>query len=109
MRVLIAEPLAREGIELLRTRHDVVEQTGLAPEQLRAAVADCEAIVVRSQVQVDAALIAAAPRLAVIARAGVGVDNVDVAAATRAGVVVVNAPTGNTLAAGELTVALLLG
>ena len=63
---------------------------------------------VRSQVAVDAALIAAGPRLQVIGRAGVGVDNVDLDAATRAGITVVNAPTGNTIAAAEHTIALLL-
>ncbi len=63
----------------------------------------------RSQVKVDAELIAAGTRLVVIGRAGVGVDNVDLEAATRAGIVVVNAPTGNTIAAAELTLALLLG
>src|SRR6185295_13715145 len=74
-----------------------------------AIVPDYDALVVRSQVQVDAELIAAAPRLAVIGRAGVGVDNVDLDAATRAGIVVVNAPTGNTIAAAEHTLALLYG
>lgn len=107
MKILVAEPLAREGIALLRSRHDVVEEVGRTPEELRALVADCDALVVRSQVKVDAALIAAGTRLAVIARAGVGVDNVDVAAATRAGITVVNAPTGNTISAAELSIALL--
>src|SRR5262249_11434372 len=65
------------------------------------------ALVVRSQVQVDAATIAAGTRLQVVGRAGVGVDNVDLDAATRAGVTVVNAPTGNTIAAAEQTLALL--
>ncbi len=109
MKVLVAEPLAREGLELLRSRHDVVEAVGRTPEELRALVADCDALVVRSQVKVDAALMAAGSHLAVIARAGVGVDNVDVAAATRAGITVVNAPTGNTISAAELTIGLLFG
>jgi D-3-phosphoglycerate dehydrogenase len=109
MRVLIAEPVAHEGVELLRARHDVDERPGLSRDELCAVVADYDALVVRSQVQVDAELIAAAPRLIVIGRAGVGVDNVDLEAATRAGVVVVNAPTGNTIAAAEHTLALLYG
>src|SRR4051794_16179802 len=109
MKVLVAEQLAREGVELLRTRHDVDERSGLKPDELRDIVAPYDAIVVRSGVQVDAPLIAAAPSLAVIARAGVGVDNIDVTAATRAGITVVNAPTGNTTAAAELTIALLFG
>jgi D-3-phosphoglycerate dehydrogenase len=109
MRVLIAEAVAQEGVELLRERHEVDERPGLSREELCAAVADYDALIVRSQVQVDAELIAAAPRLMVIGRAGVGVDNVDLEAATRAGVVVVNAPTGNTIAAAEHTLALLYG
>src|SRR4029453_15941694 len=87
---------------------DVDVRTGLSPEQLREAVRDADALVVRSQVQVDAALIEAGSRLQVVGRAGVGVDNVDLEAATRAGVTVVNAPTGNTIAAAEHTIALLL-
>jgi D-3-phosphoglycerate dehydrogenase / 2-oxoglutarate reductase len=109
MRVLVAEAVAQEGVELLRARHEVDERPGLSREELCAAVADYDALIVRSQVQVDAELIAAAPRLVVIGRAGVGVDNVDLEAATRAGVVVVNAPTGNTIAAAEHTLALLYG
>ena len=109
MRVLVAEPVAQEGVELLRARHEVDERPGLSRDELCAVVADYDALVVRSQVQVDAELIAAAPRLVVIGRAGVGVDNVDLEAATRAGVVVVNAPTGNTIAAAEHTLALLYG
>jgi D-3-phosphoglycerate dehydrogenase len=109
MRVLIAEPVAREGVELLRQHHEVDERPGLSREELCAILSDYDALVVRSQVQVDAELIAAAPRLQVIGRAGVGVDNVDLEAATRAGIVVVNAPTGNTIAAAEHTLALLYG
>ena len=82
---------------------------GLARDELRAIIGDYDALVVRSQVEVDAALIAAGRRLVVIGRAGVGVDNVDLDAATRAGITVVNAPTGNTIAAAEHTLALLFG
>ena len=109
MRVLIAESVAREGVELLRRHHEVDERSGLSRDELCAILPDYDALVVRSQVQVDAELIAAAPRLQVIGRAGVGVDNVDLDAATRAGIVVVNAPTGNTIAAAEHTLALLYG
>jgi D-3-phosphoglycerate dehydrogenase / 2-oxoglutarate reductase len=109
MRVLVAEPLAEEGVELLRARHEVDLRPGLDREQLCAVLGDYEALIVRSQVQVDADLIAAGTHLVVIGRAGVGVDNVDLDAATRAGVVVVNAPTGNTIAAAEHTLALLFG
>ena len=107
MRVLVAEPLATEGLALLRSQHAVDERIGLGPDELRAIIGDYDALVVRSQVQVDAELIAAGTRLVVIGRAGVGVDNVDIDAATRAGITVVNAPTGNTIAAAEHTLALL--
>ena len=107
MRVLVAEPLAREGIDLLRAHHDVDERIGLSRDELCSAIGDYDALVVRSQVRVDAGLIAAGSRLIVIGRAGVGVDNVDLDAATRAGITVVNAPTGNTIAAAEHTLGLL--
>jgi len=109
MRILVAEPIAVEGVELLRASHEVDERPGLARDELRAILPDYDALIVRSQVVVDAALIAAGTRLEVIGRAGVGVDNVDLEAATRAGIVVVNAPTGNTIAAAEHTFALLYG
>ena len=107
MKVLVAESLAGEGLQLLRARHEVDERLGLSREALCGIVGDYDALVVRSQVQADAELIAAGRRLVVIVRAGVGVDNVDLEAATRAGIVVVNAPTGNTIAAAEHTLALL--
>ena len=109
MRILVAEPVAREGVELLRAQHQVDERHGLTHDDLCAIMADYDALIVRSQVQVDAGLIAAGTRLVVVGRAGVGTDNVDLEAATRAGIVVVNAPTGNTIAAAEHTFALLYG
>ena len=109
MRILVAEPIAAEGIDLLRAQHDVDDRPGLPREELLAALPEYDALVVRSQVQVDAEAIAAGTRLQVIGRAGVGVDNVDLDAATRAGITVVNAPTGNTIAAAEHTLALLYG
>ena len=109
MRVLVAEAIAREGIELLAAAHDVDERLGCTREELAGLLPDYDALIVRSQVQVDAELISAGSRLVVIGRAGVGVDNVDLDAATRAGITVVNAPTGNTIAAAEHTLALLYG
>lgn len=109
MRILVVEPLAAEGLELLRRHHDVDERLNLARDEIATILPGYDALVVRSQVKVDAGLIAAGTRLVVIGRAGVGVDNVDLEAATRAGIVVVNAPTGNTIAAAELTLALLFG
>jgi len=109
MRVLVAEPIASEGVDLLRGAHEVDERPGLSRDELCAILPDYDALIVRSQVKVDAGLIAAGRRLVVIGRAGVGVDNVDLDAATRAGIMVVNAPTGNTIAAAEHTLALLYG
>ena len=109
MRVLVAERVAREGIEALAAVHDVDERVGLSRDELAGILPDYDALIVRSQVTVDAELIAAGTRLVVIGRAGVGVDNVDLDAATRAGITVVNAPTGNTIAAAEHTLALLYG
>ena len=108
MRILVAEPIAPEGLTKLRAAHDVDELVGRSPGEYLAVIGEYDALVVRSQVQVDAALLEAGTRLQVIGRAGVGVDNVDLDAATRAGITIVNAPTGNTIAAAEHTLALLL-
>jgi D-3-phosphoglycerate dehydrogenase len=108
LRILVAETIAPEGVAALQARHAVDVHTGLSADELRGIVGDYEALIVRSAVEVDAALIAAGTKLQVIGRAGVGVDNVDLDAATRAGITVVNAPTGNTIAAAEHTIALLL-
>jgi D-3-phosphoglycerate dehydrogenase len=107
VRILVAESIAEAGLDLLRAAHDVDERVGLTADEYRAILSEYDALVVRSQVQVDAGLIAAGRRLVVVGRAGVGVDNVDLEAATRAGITVVNAPTGNTIAAAEHTLALL--
>ena len=107
MRVLVAEPLSAEGVDLLATEHEVDNKPKLTREELLSQLPYYEALVVRSGVKVDAEAIAAGTRLKVIGRAGVGVDNIDVEAATAAGIVVVNAPTANTIAAAELTVGLI--
>lgn len=108
MRVLVAEPLGQAGLDRLAQEHEVDVRLNLTRDELLAALPDYDALVVRSQVQVGAAAISAGARLKVVGRAGVGVDNVDVAAATGAGIAVVNAPTANTLAAAEHTLALML-
>ena len=108
MRVLVAEPLGQAGIDRLRIEHQVDVKTGLARADFLAALPDYEALIVRSGIKVDAAAISAGARLKVVGRAGVGVDNIDVPAATAAGIAVVNAPTANTLAAAEHTLALIL-
>ena len=110
MRILVVEPIAAEGIARLRAEHDVDERPGLERDELCRILPGYDALIVRSQVQVDRDVIAAAGnRLQVIGRAGVGVDNVDLDAATAAGITVVNAPTGNTIAAAEHTLALMAG
>lgn len=106
--ILIADPIAQEGINILSHEHDVDVQTGLSPPELKKAIVDYAGLVVRSKTKVTAEVIEAALNLQVIGRAGVGVDNIDLAAATGRGISVVNAPTGNTLAAAEHTFALML-
>jgi D-3-phosphoglycerate dehydrogenase / 2-oxoglutarate reductase len=108
MKILVADPLAKEGLEVLSAQADVDVKTGLKPEELKAIIGDYEALVVRSETKATAEIIQAGKKLQVIARAGVGLDNIDVEAATRQGVVVVNAPTGNTFAATEHSMALML-
>lgn len=108
MKVLVADTIADEGIEVLRSSAEVDIRTGLKPEELVSIIGDYEAVIVRSQTQVTAQVITAGNKLQVIARAGVGLDNIDVEEATRCGVVVVNAPTGNTVSAAEHTIALML-
>ncbi len=107
-KVLITDDVSEEGIEILRKEAQVDVKVGLEPEKIIAIIGDYEALVVRSQTMVKADIIEAGKKLQVIARAGVGIDNVDVEAATRYGVVVVNAPTGNTVSAAEHAIALLL-
>ncbi|MBI3931376.1 MAG: phosphoglycerate dehydrogenase [Chloroflexi bacterium] len=107
MKVLIAEPVGEEGIDLLRRQAEVDIRPDLKPEELLSLIGDYEALVVRSQTQVSARVIEAGKKLQVIARAGVGVDNIDVEEATRRGIVVVNAATSNTTSAAEHTIALM--
>ncbi|WP_442860029.1 phosphoglycerate dehydrogenase [Arthrobacter sp. zg-Y179] len=102
--VLLAEELSPATVEALGPDFDIRTTDGADRSQLLSAIADVDAILVRSATQVDAEAIAAAKNLKVIARAGVGLDNVDIKAATQAGVMVVNAPTSNIISAAELTV-----
>ena len=107
-RVVIAEPFAESGLAVLRERGiEIVSCVG-KPETLAAALADADGLIVRSETRVDRELLRQGPKLAVVARAGVGVDAIDVAAATDAGIVVLNTPGANTLAAIEQTFALML-
>lgn len=106
--VLIADKLAASTVAALGDQVEVRWVDGPDRPKLLAAVADADALLVRSATTVDAEVIAAAPKLKIVARAGVGLDNVDVDAATARGVLVVNAPTSNIHSAAEHALALLL-
>ena len=107
-KILISDPLASEGVELLKSQAEVDVKTGLKPQELIDILGDYDALIVRSETKVTAQVIEAGKKLQVIARAGIGVDNIDLEAATSGGIAVVNAPTGNTIAAVEHTMALML-
>ncbi|SRR5579871_659527 len=106
MKIVIAEKIAKQAAELLRAeKWNVVETNS---ETLHKELAGADALIVRSAVKVDAALLEHAPQLRVVGRAGVGVDNVDLDAATRRGVLVLNTPGGNAISVAEHTIALML-
>lgn len=109
-RVLVADKIAREGLTPLTEdpRFELIEKPGLKGEELARAIAGVDAVLVRSATKITRDSLALADRLKVIGRAGVGVDTIDVEAATERGVAVMNAPAGNTIAAAELALALLL-
>nr|WP_245597138.1 phosphoglycerate dehydrogenase [Jiangella gansuensis] len=106
--VLIAEQLSPATVDALGPDFEIRHVDGADRAALLPAIADVDAILVRSATKVDAEAIGVAKKLKVIARAGVGLDNVDVKAATQAGVMVVNAPTSNITSAAELAIGLLL-
>jgi D-3-phosphoglycerate dehydrogenase len=107
-KVLVSDPVSEEGVSLLREIADVDERPGLSPQELVKIIGQYDALLVRSGTQVTADVISAGKRLKVIGRAGVGVDNIDVAKATEGGILVVNAPEGNTISAAEHAMALML-
>lgn len=106
--VLVSDDLAEEGIEILREKVMVDVQTGLSEDELVATIENYDALLVRSGTQVTERVIEAGKRLRFIGRAGAGVDNIDMNAATKRGIIVANAPEGNTLAATEHTMAMML-
>ncbi len=108
MRVLVADPIAEDGLDILRAQSSVDVRTDLGEDELVEIIGAYDALVVRSSTQVTSRVIAAADRLQVVGRAGVGVDNIDVNAATQRGILVVNAPDGNSIAAAEHTIAMML-
>ena len=109
-KVLVSDPMAPEGLEILERARglEVVNAPDLSHQELLEAVRDAEGLVIRSGTKVTAEVLEAAEKLKVIGRAGVGVDNVDVGVASKNGVIVVNAPGGNTITTAEHAIALLV-
>lgn len=109
-RIVLADAISATGLQPLADdgRFEVVARTGLKGDALAEALADADAVIVRSATRITGDSLRLATRLRVIGRAGVGVDNIDVEAATERGIAVLNAPAGNTISAAELTLALLL-
>ena len=108
MRILVSDDVSEKGVALLREHFDVDVKTNMPTEELLACIGEYDGLVTRSQTQVTKEVIDAAKNLKVIGRAGVGVDNIDIPAATARGIVVLNAPEGNTIAATEHTVAAMV-
>ncbi|MBP0027650.1 phosphoglycerate dehydrogenase [Roseofilum sp. Guam] len=107
-KVLVCDPIDQAGIDILSQVAQVDIKTGLPVEELMKIVPEYDALMIRSGTRVTADIIEAGVQLKIIGRAGVGVDNVDVPAATRKGIIVVNSPEGNTIAAAEQALALML-
>ncbi|HEY7414811.1 MAG TPA: phosphoglycerate dehydrogenase [Ktedonobacteraceae bacterium] len=111
IKVLITDKIAREGVHLLQEQLPDVqidERLGLSPEQLKTIIGGYSALIVRSETRVTSDVLAEATNLKIVGRAGVGVDNIDTEAATRRGIIVVNSPTGNIIAAAEHTIGMLM-
>ena len=107
-KVLICDPIAQVGIEMLQEVAEVDVKPGLSPEELTVVIGDYEAVVVRSATKIRANAIERGQRLKVIGRAGAGLDNIDVAEAQQRGIEVVNSPDANTRAVAEHTMGLML-
>ncbi|MBD0380631.1 phosphoglycerate dehydrogenase [Paenibacillus sedimenti] len=109
-KVLVSDPISDMGIQMLYDASDVevVKQPGLSEDELVAIIGEYDALLVRSQTKVTEKIMTAGSKLKVIGRAGVGVDNIDLEAATKRGIVVINAPDGNTIATCELTFAMMM-
>lgn len=105
MKIIVADRISPIGVDLFKAQEgfEVVEAYGSSPEQILELAREADAIAVRSDTRITAEVIAAAKNLKVVGRAGVGVDNIDIEAATDRGVIVMNTPTGNTIATAELT------
>ena len=107
-KVLITDPIDQSGIDILSQVAQVDQKIGISESDLINIISDYDALMIRSGTQVTGEIINSSNKLRIIGRAGVGVDNVDVRAATQKGVLVVNSPGGNTIAAAEHTIAMML-
>ena len=109
-KILVSDPLATQGIEILQSQEgfSVDMKVKLPPEELKKIIKDYDALIVRSGTKVTADILSNAKKLKIIGRAGVGIDNVDVAAASKQGIIVMNAPAGNTISTAEHTVSMIL-
>lgn len=109
-KVLVSDPISDLGIQQLNDAADVIvdKKTGLKEDELIAIIGEYDALLVRSQTKVTEKIMEAGKKLKVVGRAGVGVDNIDLEAATKRGIVVINAPDGNTIATCELTFAMMM-
>lgn len=109
-KVLVADPLSNKGLEILgkaeNLKYDL--KPGLSPEELKKVLPEYDGIIIRSETKLKSDLIESGTRLKVIGRAGIGLDNVDLPAATKKGIVVMNTPQENAIAAAEHTIAMLL-
>ena len=108
MKILVSDNVSVEGVGLLQKEYEVDFKPGIPAEELIRIISEYDALVVRSETKVTKAILDAATQLKVIGRAGVGVDNIDVGEATKKGIIVLNAPDGNTVAATEHTMAMML-
>src|SRR5207244_12426522 len=108
MKIVVADGLAPEGLERLRASFDVVVESGLSDDALPVALADAEAVIVRSRTRLTAAAIVRARSLRVIARAGGGTDNIDVEAATNRGIVGLTTHDSSTLSTADDNMAIIM-
>ncbi|MFH1847946.1 MAG: phosphoglycerate dehydrogenase, partial [Candidatus Omnitrophota bacterium] len=110
LKVLVSDPLAKEGIKILEAEKSIKVdiKPKLPPEELKKIIKDYDGLIIRSETKATEEIINAADRLKVIGRAGVGLDNVDIKAASKKGIIVLNAPAGNTISTAEHTMSMIL-
>src|SRR4030043_1767343 len=109
-KILVSDPLSKRGLEILEKakglKYDL--KSGLSPEELKKILPEYDGIIIRSETKLKGDIIEAGTRLRVIGRAGIGLDNVDLPAATKKGIVVMNTPHENAIAAAEHTISMML-